>query len=122
MLNLIRRFLNRNKPDRGLAPDFFEVPNLRETDTPSCVFMTKDMIRSIVSVRIIENYRDTSLRTVYFHAQTPKGEQYPVVTLNNRTPEEATNDIRNILQAIEDWCNYKPIVIVIDTKTFNKAA
>lgn len=122
MLNLIRRFLNRNNPNRGQAPDFFEVPYLRDGDVPSAVLLTPDMIRSICSVRVTENYQNPQLRTVYFDARNSKGEMFPIIQYYKRTPEEARQLAANVTSAMRDWCNHKPIVIVVDTRSFNKAA
>lgn len=122
MLNLIRRFLNRNKPNRGQAPDFFEVPYLRKGDSPEIALMTAEMLRSICNVRVIPGYSNPNLKTVYFDARNSKGEMWPILQLSNRTTEEAQQAVKGIVAAMNDWTNHKPIVIVVDSKSFNKAA
>jgi hypothetical protein len=122
MINFIRRFLNRNKPSRGQAPEFFEVPYLREDDASTAVMLTAKKIRSICGVRIYPDIRDPTLRTVYFDSCDSKGETYPIIQYSKRTPAEARELIINVVQAMKDWMSHNPVVIVIDTKTFNKAA
>jgi len=122
MFNLIRRFLNRNKPNRGQAPEFFEVPYLQDGDVSSAVLLTPDMIRSICSVRVCGDYANPQLRTVYFDVRNSKGEMFPIIQYSKRTPEEARQLAANVTSAMRDWCNHKPIVVVIDTRSFNKAA
>ena len=122
MFNTIRRLLSRNKPNRGQVPEFFEVPYLREDDVSTAVLLTPEKIQSICSVRIHSDLRNPALRTVYFDSCNSKGEMYPVIQYSKRTPEEARQLAINVVQAMKDWCNHKPIVIVVDSKSFNKAA
>lgn len=122
MFNTIRRLLSRNKPNRGQVPEFFEVPYLRKGDSPEIALLTPEMIRSICNIRVIPGYSNPNLKTVYFDARNSKGEMWPLLCLSNRTAEEAQQAVKGIVAAMNDWADHKPIVIVIDTKTFNKAA
>ena len=122
MVNLIRRLFNRNKPNQGQVPEFFEVPYLRDGDVPSAVLLSSDMIRSICSVRVTENYQNPQLRNVYFDARNSKGEMFPIIQYSKRTPEEARQLAAKVVSAMRNWCEHKAVVIVIDTKAFNKAA
>jgi hypothetical protein len=121
MLNFIRRFFNRSQPQARCKPiELFDIPCLRAGDDPARTLRSAEGLSQIVSIRIIKCWNNPNLFRVYFDASDLKGGTYPLISLNDRTLEEANNDTNAILSAMKDWCEGKIATIVIDRKRFNK--
>lgn len=126
MKNLINRVcrafrLLMNRSNRGQVPEFFEVPYLRKGDGPEIGLLTAEMIQSVCNIRVL-GYSNTDLKTIYFDARNSKGEMWPLLTFTKRTDEEAQQIVKGVVAAMSSWANHKPVVIVVNTQKFNKAA